>query len=223
MGWEPEGHQFKSPSGPNMECGLVAGEVPVHPRAQPRCPRARHWTPNCSGHLSIGSPLCACVRIWQQSEKKFNLPSGINKFYPLHLTWCVWSSDSWSFYQRGSKRQSKTFACVSHRCVSVCTSWYETHSHCSFSKRESYDVICNIWVCSLSNYVFSHSYTPTVCNSQFSWSLQYVLGMNVSFLTCGIVFWIDKHMCGSGQFKWDQKILLSLAINSPTYIYLIHI
>jgi len=68
LGWEPEGRLFKSPSGPNRECGLVAGEVPVHllgtaevPLSKaPNPPTTRGAWPRQPPHSDI-SPLCACI------------------------------------------------------------------------------------------------------------------------------------------------------------------
>ena len=72
--WEPEGCRFKSHTDHSMERGLVVGEVPVHLLALlPRCPWARHRTPNCSLAPLRGSlsHLSLCM---------FKFPSGLIKY-----------------------------------------------------------------------------------------------------------------------------------------------
>uniref|UniRef100_A0A3Q3H1M4 BHLH domain-containing protein n=1 Tax=Labrus bergylta TaxID=56723 RepID=A0A3Q3H1M4_9LABR len=54
LGWEPEGRRLKSRCGPNMEVGLVAGEVPDHLLSTAEVPLSK--APNPLPTISSGAP-----------------------------------------------------------------------------------------------------------------------------------------------------------------------
>ena len=76
LAWEPEGHRFKSSRDHSTECGLVAGEVPVHlpGAAAAELPLSKALNPNRSSRAAQWLAVVIRAFLQKRATLSVNLP-----------------------------------------------------------------------------------------------------------------------------------------------------